>query len=175
MKSGHLMYKPQGTETIENCSVWAKSGKVLSATTTSLHTAAHKQATDAPAGKLGDDQLVVLCPISLRPPLLVWWRAQQLLSNTGHYPNKELKLIVMTIISHIEIAHTSIHCSLIFITVMTTSPFSNFRRIESGLHHLENSNFWTGITWTGIYSTLSCSTVLSFPCILQENFNPHIK
>jgi hypothetical protein len=82
VKSGHLMYKPQGNETIENCSVSTKSGKLLSAATTSNHTAAHKQATDAPAGKLGDNQLVVLCPISLRPPPLVWWRAQQLLSNT---------------------------------------------------------------------------------------------
>jgi hypothetical protein len=76
------MYKPQGTETIENCYVRAKSGELLSAATTSLHTAEHKQATDAPAGKLGDEQLVVLCPISLRPLPLVWWRAQQLLSNT---------------------------------------------------------------------------------------------
>ncbi len=62
------------------------------------------------------------------------------IKHKGHYPNKELKLIVTTIMSHIEITHTSIHCSLIFITVMTTSPFSHFRRMS------QNCTTWRTLT-----------------------------
>jgi hypothetical protein len=57
-----------------------------------------------------------------------------------HYPNKELNLIVMTIMSHIEITHTSIHCSLIFICNDHITLLS-LQENESKLHHLENSNF----------------------------------